>query len=163
MAILLAWLVSMFTVLLPTIGGQLHFIGGTYKRLVKVVVWPALVGIVLWLSGVAHLGTAVLVAVLLGAAHSLPYGEKFDKLGKPMAWFIRSLVGLSYGLAFYPLYHTIFPALITVVAFVPLYAVSRNNNDYSWPSVENAVGSAEGSLVLYAILLDLIQRIMLGG
>jgi len=148
--------------LLPTIGAQLWFVGGTYHKLYRRFIWPLIVGTVYIIQGFHVVPTLETVGLLM-LAHHLPYGEQFDKYGKMIAWTLRTLVGFSFGAAFYPIFHTVVPAIATAIAFVPLYAVSRKNNKYTWASVENSIGAAEGAIVVYSIFMRLVMVLLFGG
>ena len=151
-----SYLLHFLFVLLPFIGSQLWFVGGAYNKVFRRVVWPGIVGVTLMLVGVPVV-PSLLVSVLLGAVHTLPYGEGLEtRFGRVVAWVIRTAVAASYGLAFYPITHNFLAAIVTVLAFIPTYAVSRNNNNYSWPSVEAGVGAAEGAILLHYVMIRAI-------
>lgn len=155
----------LWLMLLPWVGAHLWFLGGRVKKVIRRIVWAGVVGATLMVSGFAVV-PSLLSALFLAITHHLPYGEKFDRYGAPIAWLIRSLVGFSFGLAFYPITHSFLPAVATLIAFIPLYAVSRNNNWYTWPVVEAGVGAAEGGIVLYYCMMVTIYsivRMFIGG
>lgn len=152
------WLL-LLTLLLPALGAILWYWGGCGERCHPGLpplnkswrrhVWPAVIGLTLWLNGVSLLTTG-LVTVMTVLANTLGYGE--DK-----RWWERVVVALLLGAPFMllPMLPFWAPPLLTLGVFIPLYLLSLRHNWMTWGVVEAAVGATQGALVLGSMAIIL--------
>ena len=158
------WLITL-SALLPALGAILWYWGGCGERCHPGLpplnkswrrhVWPAVIGLTLWL---AHFSLLIVgaVTVLAVLANTLGYGE--DK-----RWWERIVVALSLGVPFMllPILPLWAPPLLTLVVFIPLYILSLRHNWMTWGVVEAAIGATQGALLLTNIAALLGYRFAL--
>lgn len=157
------WMLFLLNVLLVPAGAILWFWGGCgedchpglppLNKSWRRHIWPAIAGIMLMINGYGWL-TSALVTGTMVAVNTLGYGHS-----KP--WWYRVLVALALGAPFLFLLPTLWP-LLTLVVFIPLYALSLRRNWMTWGVVEAAVGATQGAILLTNILALMVAKIVLG-
>lgn len=155
------WL--LLNTLLPAIGAILWFWGGCgaschpgippLNKSWRRHVWPAIVGLVLWVNGFGWLKVALVTASMIGV-NTLGYGHS-----KP--WWYRTLVALALGAPFVFLFTALWPVL-TLAVFIPLYVLSLRRNWMTWGVVEAATGATQGAILLTIVTMLYSMRLFFG-
>lgn len=157
------WLL-LLNILLPVIGATLWYWGGCGSRCYPGLpplnkswrrhAWPAIVGLAILINGFGWLDAAVVTTGLV-VANSLGYGES-------KSWIWRCIVALSLGVPFVWLYPTPIWPLVTLITFIPLYALSLKRNWMTWGVVEATVGAAQGTCALMCVTFVHVFRVVFG-